>query len=203
MNAIPRPRDWISVEDYLATEEASPVKREYVAGRVYYAMASTSVRHNRIAGNLFALFHSRLRSGPCQVFFADVKLHIPLHREDLFYYPDLMVCCDPRDSHSHYREHPCLLVEVLSDSTRGADTREKLIAYTQVESLQGYLLVEQDRIAATLRLREQDWQPEMYEGPAARLPLPCAGGVEVELAEVYAGVDWSTPSETAETPRQA
>ena len=76
MNAIVRPRDWISVEDYLATEETSPVKREYIAGCVY-AMAGTSVRHNRIAGNLFALFHGRLRGDPCQAFFADVKLHIP------------------------------------------------------------------------------------------------------------------------------
>ncbi len=201
MNAIVRPRDWMSVEDYLATEEASPVKREYVAGRVY-AMAGTSVRHNRIAGNLFALFHGRLRGSHCQVFFADVKLHIPFHREDLFYYPDLMVCCDPRETHSHYREHPCLLIEVLSDSTRGVDTREKFIAYTQIESLDAYLLVEQDRIAAMLRLREEDWQPKPYEGPAARLALPCAGGIELELAEVYAGVDWSTPNEAREIPRE-
>ena len=114
-----------------------------------------------------------------------------------------MVCCDPRDSHSHYREHPCLLIEVLSDSTRGADTREKFIAYTHIESLQGYLLIEQDRIAATLRLRQEDWQPKTYEGPAARLPLPCAGGIELELGEVYPGVDWSTPSETEEPPQGA
>jgi Uma2 family endonuclease len=183
----------------LATEETSPVKREYIAGRVY-AMAGTSVRHNRIAGNLFALIHGQLRDSPCQVFFADVKLRIPFHREDLFYYPDLMVCCDPSETHPHYREHPCPLIEVSSDSTYGADTREKLIAYTQIESLQGYLLLEQDGIAATLRRREEDWQPKTYEGPVARLPLSCVGGIELGLAEVYAGVDWSTPSEAEETP---
>lgn len=194
MSAIIQTHDWISVEEYLATEASSPVKREYIAGRVF-AMAGTSVRHNRIAGNLFALLHARLQDGPCQLFFADVKLRIPYHRDDLFYYPDLMVCCDPRDAHSHYREHPCLLIEVLSDSTRGIDTREKFVAYTQIASLQGYLIVDQDRIGASLLRREQDWERERYEAEDARLLLPCAGGIEIGLTEVYAGVDWSSPAD--------
>ncbi|CAL1241069.1 Uma2 family endonuclease [Candidatus Methylocalor cossyra] len=179
----------MSVEEYLASEEASPVKREYVAGRVY-AMAGASVRHNQIALNLAVTLHSQVRGGPCQVLFADVKLHIPYHREDLFYYPDLMVCCDPTDSHSHYRERPCLVVEVLSESTRSIDTREKFIAYTQIASLEGYLILDQDRIEATLRRRETGWQKESYEGPEARLSLPCGGGLEIGLGEVYGGVEW-------------
>jgi Uma2 family endonuclease len=154
-------------------------------------MAGTSVRHNQIALNIAVALLAQLKGGPCQVLFADVKLHIPYHRDDLFYYPDLMVCCDPTDAHSHYRERPCLLVEVLSESTRGIDTREKFIAYTQIDSLQGYLIVEQGRIGASLLRRADDWQAERYEGDNARLSLPCAGGLELVLAEVYAGVNWA------------
>lgn len=194
MNSILQTRDGISVEAYLASEALSPVKREYVAGRVY-AMAGTSVRHNRIALNIAVALIAGLKGSPWQVFFADVKLHIPYHRHDLFYYPDLMICCDPTDAHSHYRERPCLLVEVLSDSTRGIDTREKLIAYTQIDSLQGYLVVDQDRIGASLFRRDADWGNQRQERIEARLLLPCAEGLELALADVYAGVDWRSTTE--------
>lgn len=45
----------ISVEDYLAGEEISPVKYEYVYGEVY-AMAGASDNHNRIVGSIHAIY---------------------------------------------------------------------------------------------------------------------------------------------------
>ena len=39
---------------------------------------------------------------------------------------------------------PCLIVEVLSESTARIDRREKLLAYQSLPSLQAYLLVEQE-----------------------------------------------------------
>ena len=42
---------WLSVPDYLAFEENSEIKHEYINGEIY-AMAGTSVLHNRITLNL-------------------------------------------------------------------------------------------------------------------------------------------------------
>ncbi len=38
---------WLSVEDYLAFEERSEIKHEYINGEIY-AMAGASTRHNQI-----------------------------------------------------------------------------------------------------------------------------------------------------------
>ena len=186
----------LSVADYLALEERSEIKHEYINGEIY-AMAGTSVRHNRIAGNLFARLLAHLRGSPCQVFFADVKLHLQEQGVEIFYYPDLMVCCDPNDHDPYYRTRPCLIVEVLSGGTARIDQREKLFAYARLDSLQGYLLLEQDRVGATLHWRENgDWHRTEFNDSRAALTLPCAG-LTVTLAELYEGTGLlETPPDT-------
>jgi len=178
----------LTVEDYLAFEESSEIKHEYINGEIY-AMAGASTRHNRIAGNLFARLLGHLRGSPCEVFFADVKLHLKELGLEIFYYPDLMVCCDPNDREDYYRTRPCLIIEVLSGGTSRVDQREKLFAYARLESLQGYLLLEQDRIQAILYWREgNDWRRAEFSDPQAELNLPCTG-LTVRLNELYEGTD--------------
>lgn len=185
MSAQLQPR-WLSVEDYLAFEEHSESKHEYINGEIY-AMAGASIRHNQIAGNLFARLLNHLRGSPCQAFIADVKLHLKELGVEIFYYPDLMVCCDPNDRDPYYRTRPCLIVEVLSGGTARTDQQEKLFSYKRLDSLQGYLLLEQDRIGATLHWRENsDWRRADFNDPPAALTLPCTG-LTVQLAELYEG----------------
>lgn len=61
-----------------------------------------------------------------------------------YYYPDVMVTCEPRQDDAKFKVAPCLLVEVLSKSTAHNDHNAKYHAYTALPSLQTYLLVEQD-----------------------------------------------------------
>lgn len=63
---------FISPDEYLAEEEASPIKHEYFDGDVF-AMAGASDAHVTIAGNLFALLRTHVRGGNCRVFMADMK----------------------------------------------------------------------------------------------------------------------------------
>ena len=159
---------FLSVEDYLSGEEFSDIRHEYVAGAVY-AMAGGSDAHNTIAGNLFAALHSHLGGSKCRVFFADVKTRIRV--ADIFYYPDLMVTCDPRDTATHFKEFPSLIVEVISETTERIDRHEKLLNYTQLESLKEYVLIAQDRVEVTLFRRSQNWKPELLRDPDQELRL--------------------------------
>ena len=196
MSAQFQPR-WLSVEDYLAFKERGEIKHEYINGEIY-AMAGASVRHNRIAGNLFARLLAHLRGSPCQVFFADVKLHLKELGADIFYYPDLMVCCDPNDRDPYYRTRPCLIIEVLSNETARIDRGEKLFAYARLDSLQGYLLLEQDRIGAILHWREGgDWRRGEFNDTHAEFTLPCTG-LTIRLAELYEGAGLPEASPNAE-----
>ena len=151
----------ISPEEYLEGEKHSEIKHEYVAGHVY-AMMETSGAHNLIAGNLYTALRSHLRGGPCRVFFADLKVQI--QRAQAFYYPDIVVSCDPTDSlpSSYCIANPKLIVEVLSSSTERIDREEKLYNYQMLESLQEYILVAQERMEIQIyRRTEQGWDMEI------------------------------------------
>ena len=160
--ANPQSQSPISIEAYLEGEKHGDVRHEYLAGQIY-AMVGASDRHNLIAGNLFAALHQTTRGGPCQVFMSDMKLRIDTAGETYFYYPDLMVCCDPDDRARYWRTRPKLIVEVLSESTERIDRREKRLAYIQLDSLNHYLLVEQEFPSLTLYSRDDGWRPQRLE----------------------------------------
>jgi Uma2 family endonuclease len=178
----------LSVADYLRGEQDGEVRHEYVAGRVF-AMAGAGETHNRIAGNLFFHLRAATRGTPCGVFISDMKVRVAAH--DAFYYPDVLVACDPTDRESLYKSAPCLIAEILSPSTEVIDRREKLLAYRALEALRYYLLVAQERRLAELYRREADggWRYEVIDGDG-ELALDCAGiPMRFTLADVYEDVE--------------
>jgi Uma2 family endonuclease len=95
-------RETVTVEDYLSGELRSETRHEYLGGSVY-AIAGASEEHNLIATNLAAALHAHLRGKPCLVFIVDMKVRLLVARDDVFYYPDLMVACDPRDTDRYFK----------------------------------------------------------------------------------------------------
>lgn len=183
MNA-PSRKPFIPVEAYLAGEEGAEQRHEYVAGEVY-AMVGASDRHNLIAGNLFAALRPLVRGTPCQLFMADMKVRLRFMQDEALYYPDLMLACDPADRETYYRTRPCLLVEVLSEATERVDRREKLLAYTGIESLEAYLLLAQDRREALLHARATGWRAQRITEGA--VPVACLD-TQVDLDVIYEAV---------------
>ncbi|MCI5121756.1 MAG: Uma2 family endonuclease [Candidatus Electrothrix sp. AUS4] len=181
-----RIQEGVSIQDYLAGEQQTEIRHEYING-ITHAMGGASATHNLIAGNVFAALHAAARNSFCQVFMADMKVYLQIAEEDIFYYPDLMICCDSEDNEEYYRSCPCLIVEVLSPSTERIDRREKFMAYTSLPSLQEYLLIAQDRQAITVFRRKNKWKPELLQGGEEFSSdcLECA----LTLAEVYNGVE--------------
>jgi Uma2 family endonuclease len=178
--------DFVSVNDYLAGEQASGIKHEYVAG-VVYAMAGTTREHNQIAQNIAFAARSHLRGKPCTVLISDVKVRLQALEDDVFYYPDVMVGGDARDTHSHYLCYPKILVEVSSESTERLDRREKRWAYQAIETLEEYLIVAQDRFEATLFRRVNSWRPEVFNRSEQTIPLGSIG-LNLLLSSIYEGV---------------
>jgi len=153
---------YLSPDDYLQWEDNSDSKHEYINGEVY-AMAGASDAHVTIAGNLFALLLNHLRGSGCRVYISDMKVR--LETLNRFYYPDVMVTCDIRDQETpNYKRFPCLIVEVLSDSTEAFDRGDKFANYLTLESLQEYILIstKQARIDCFRRQSEGQWTVEFY-----------------------------------------
>jgi Uma2 family endonuclease len=130
-------------EEYLEWEALQPDKHEYVAGEVF-AMAGVRQIHSIFSGNIFAELHQQLKGKPCRPHAADMKLMVDA--VDAFFYPDIMVSCDERDTKADlYLEHPSLIVEVLSDSTSSYDMGLKFEFYRNIEELKEYALVDPER----------------------------------------------------------
>ena len=149
-------------EEYLQLEAQSPIKHEYIDGQIY-AMAGASDPHVTIAGNLFALLRSHVRGSGCRVYISDMKARIEtLNR---FYYPDVLVTCDPRDLETPtYKRFPTLIVEVLSDSTEAFDRGDKFADYQTLESLREYVLIntKRQRLECFRRNDEGLWVLQFY-----------------------------------------
>ena len=187
MSSLAAEQNRISVEDYLAGEKDGQVRHEYVAGAVY-AMTGASARHGLIVTALTLALGSYSRERGCQLFTSDMKVRIRSAGEDAFYYPDLLLACEPDDRADYYREKPCLLIEVLSDTTERIDCREKLYAYTGgLPSLHEYLLVAQDRRQVDIyRRTETDWVHETVTEGAIR--LDCLD-MDLPLDDIYEDVE--------------
>jgi Uma2 family endonuclease len=188
MTAVTRP-DSITIEDYIAGEEVSDAKHEYLGGTVH-AMAGATNQHNSIAGNTFASLHGQLRGKTCRPFNSDTKVRIEFPDHTRFYYPDVMVVCDSRAATEHFQDRPVVIIEVLSDSTRRTDLGEKRDAYLTLPSLKVLLFVEPESptLIAYRRKPEGGFAAEQYSGLAAVVPLQ-----EIEaflpLADLYERVE--------------
>ncbi len=157
--AVAEKFDYLSVEDYLAGEEISDIKYEYVEGQVY-AMAGAKINHNKIVRNMSSLLWNHLRHEPCEPLSGDMLVKTLGKR---FRYPDVVVVCDDDPSEDErVRESPILIIEVLSKSTRKKDKGEKRLEYLAIPSLLEYVLIEQDFAEVEVQRRSANWQSAYY-----------------------------------------
>ena len=176
-------RHFITVEEYLTGELTSEVKHEYIDGDVH-AMSGASLPHNTIALNTYSAIRPRLKGGPCKAQVSDIKVRLLIRGKDIFYYPDLVIACDPRDNHSHFLRFPKLIIEVLSPTTSRTDRTEKLQNYPTIPTLEEYLLIEQDQPRVILHRRSKDWAGEVREELDSILHLESIG-LAIPLSQIY------------------
>ena len=188
----------LTPEEYLKLEETSPIKHEYIDGQAY-AMAGTTDTHNTIAGNLYTLIRNHLRGTDCRVYFADIKAKI--EKRNRFYYPDLLVTCDPKDRETPtYKRFPKLIIEILSDSTEAFDRGDKFNDYQTLDSLQEYVLVDskQQRIETYQRDIAGRWFYQSYT-PINQPILLQSIDLTLEIAALYEDVEFISISPTNES----
>ena len=171
----------ISEAEYLSAELTRQDKHEFVSGQVF-AMSGASIRHNQISLNIAIALRLKA-SNRCRVSISDVKFKA----NQLYYYPDVMVSCAPK-SDEYCESQPCLIVEVLSESTESIDRGEKLHNYQKVPELEAYLLVSQkERWVDVFKRSGAFWRFEsVTDGGEIELSCP---EMTLSLEAIYQGVD--------------
>ena len=176
-------------EEYFPWEEQQLEKHELIDGQVY-AMSGGSKNHSLIAVRLTTLFSNHLNGGNCEIGNSDLRVNI-LGSND-YTYPDASVSCDDRDkTTSQYITYPCLIVEVLSESTEAYDRGQKFRRYRQNPMLIDYLLVSSTRIEVDLYQKNAagDWLLFNYQaGDTIALN---SIDLHVPIEQIYRGLNLS------------
>jgi Uma2 family endonuclease len=157
------------------------------------AMTGAKFGHDIVLVNATSLLLSALAAagGSCRPFSADIVVRVPagnLRR------PDVTVFCQPYDFDAMVSDQPRLVLEVLSDSTRGTDQHQKLDEYKGLISLEYIILIAPHDVDALVWSRQPDRScvSHRYESLKDRIPLP-ALGCDLAMADLYAGAEVRTP----------
>ncbi|MGF1602623.1 MAG: Uma2 family endonuclease [Thermosynechococcaceae cyanobacterium] len=188
----------ISPEAYLKAEQDRSTKHEYRQGQVY-AMAGASNTHVLIAGNLFSMLRSHIRGRGCRAYISDTKVQIESART--YYYPDVAISCDQRDRElKDFLRHPCLIVEVLSETTEAFDRGDKFNDYQNLESLQDYVLVSQTRKRVECFRRNPEGQWVLYSYNEDDQLYLASVDFQCAIADIYEDIDFSAIHQKTPSP---
>ena len=179
-----------TIEEYLELEKESDLKHEYYRGEIF-AMSGPKVQHNIIAGNIFGDLKNKLKGSRCRPFSSDQRIHIPSNT--LFTYPDISVVCGEINTLNNDKWNilnTCVLIEILSPSTRSYDRGEKFWFYRAIQTLKEYVIVDSENIQLEIfRVNERGhWELEEYTNTRDKLFIKTID-VYIELTEIYEGTE--------------
>jgi Uma2 family endonuclease len=185
----PAPKyNYISPDEYLATERATEERNEYYDGYVM-AMSGASLEHNTIDRNLITTLHVFLKGKECQFLPSHMRVSNP-SREN-YLYPDASIVCgkpELEDDKFDTLTNPSVIFEILSASTRGADKRRKFFFYMQIPTLKEYIMRDSERKHIIISRKQNDgsWKFEDLHSDAPNLFIQTIN-FSFPVAELYDG----------------
>lgn len=190
--AQPIPPAQFSYAEYLAREQETGLKHEWLEGQIF-AMAGGTPEHARLVFEAGYLLRSAVDPKRCRVFTADLKIRV--QATGLATYPDVAVVCGATeldDVDPNAVVNPLVLVEVLSRTTEAYDRGEKWAHYRTIPSLQAYLLVDQLRPRVEMFERTPDGFLHRMAEAGQRLRIPGLSA-ELDIDALYAAQLTSRP----------
>ncbi len=178
---------YMTVADYLAFDEASEIRNEYIDGELYPMTGGTN-NHSAIIAYTIAALVNLLVDADCTVRSSDMRVRVD---DTKYVYPDVSVVCgEPRfsDENEVTLLNPTVVVEVTSPSSIVNDHISKVEFYGAVPSIEGYLILDQERVFAERYTRaESGWHLRQFSDVNDVIALEPLG-VELPLSQVYSRV---------------
>ena len=176
----------LTVEQYLVLEAESEIRHEYIDGEMI-PMTGGTLNHDEIAMNLTLALGAQLIDTECRLYSSNMRVRISPTR---YVYPDLSAVCGEAETDNGTTTllNPTIVVEVTSPSSLAYDHVDKVTYYGAVPSIQGYLILDQDRAFAEWYTRtESGWHLQQFSDLADEIPLEPLG-CTLSLSQVYRGV---------------
>ena len=153
-----------TVERFLQWEDGQEGRHEF-DGAGIIAMTGGSRNHQVIVFNLVSLLCDLL---DLERFDVLQEMRVQMGRQ--VRYPDVVVTVGPVAGNVRTLRDALVLFEVLSPDTAETDRGRKRADYAQLPGIRHYVLLEQDRMAATVLDRTADGWTETQAGGALDLP---------------------------------
>ena len=178
-------------DEYLAQEEVAEFHSEYRDGEIV-SMTGGSINHNQIAGNVYAFLKVMLRNTDIKPYIGDLRLWIPQHRQ--YTYPDVVLIRGQpvfQERRTDTITNPCLIVEVLSKSTKDYDRTDKFRYYRSIAELQEYVLINQYRteIEHYTKADGNSWLFRAYESSKDKI-IFASINIEMTIEDIYEDVEF-------------
>ena len=175
-----------TVAEYLELEEKAEFKSEFADGEII-PMAGATANHNVLTAKFLARILLALEDLDYAVFMSDMRLWLPDHKR--YTYPDVMVVEGQSiftDQKQTAITNPCLIVEILSNSTQSYDRADKFKLYRSLPSFKEYILIYQNSFCVEQYTKQQDnrWILTEYLGEDAVLKLEYVS-FEISLRDLY------------------
>ncbi|MBP0022297.1 MAG: Uma2 family endonuclease [Cyanobacteria bacterium SBLK] len=182
---------YFTPEEYLELEEQADFKSEYLDGEIV-PMAGATANHNRISLNFCRLFPLTIDRKEYEVFMSDMRLWLPRYRR--YTYPDVMIVDgEPifTDEKQKAIINPCVIVEILSDSTKDYDKTDKFKKYRSLPEFQEYILISQIDYNIDQYAKQEDnrWLLTEYLSENDVLKLASVN-FEISLQDLYKRVNF-------------
>lgn len=170
-------------DEFLAWDAGQPDRWEFDGFEPVAEVGGTGA-HAKIVGNVFGHLWQGLRGAACQAYIEGLRIEAA----GSIRYPDVFVACTPVANDATIAENPVVVFEVLSPATASTDFVTKNAEYRATPSIQRYVMLAQDRIAATIyERRGPEWVGTLVTDPAAILDMPEIG-TSLPLIACYEGV---------------
>ena len=175
-----------TVDEYLELEEKAEFKSEFVNGDII-PIAGATANHNILTAKFLARILLALEDLDYAVFMNDMRLWMP--DQERYTYPDVMVVKGQpifTDEKQTGITNPCLIIEVLSNSTGEYNRENKFKLYRSIPSFQEYILVEQTSYGVEQYAKQANgkWLLADYVGEDAVLKLESVD-FEISLMDLY------------------
>jgi Uma2 family endonuclease len=187
---------YMTVEQYLALDESSDAKYEYLDGYVFLLrppssayddeaidMAGGSIAHGAICAQLSYLLVGALRGKPCRAYSSDTRTKLS---EKRYLYPDVVVACG--EQAGPMLTNPTVVIEVLSPATEKRDRGAKFNTYKGLPTVQEYVLVGSEYRSIEVHRREGTFWRMYHYRTGDQVELTSIG-VRFPFDEVYEGIE--------------
>lgn len=175
----------LTVKQYLALEAESEIKHEYIDGEIF-PMTGGTLNHDQITMNLTLTLGSQLIGSNCRLHTSHMRVGVSPTR---YLYPDLSAVCGEAETDDGTTTllNPIFVVEVTSPSSIERDRVRKVELYGDIPSVQGYLILDQERVFAQWYLRsESGWHLRQFSDLSDEIELEPLG-CTLRLDDLYRG----------------